>query len=47
MEFRRLPDLFAGTSGYIPKSNLQGDGGSAMVHIPGANPESSLISFRF
>ena len=45
MEVGRLPGLFVGTSGYIQKSSLQGDGGDAMVHTPGANPESSLISF--
>ena len=47
MEVRRLPGLFVGTSVYIHKRSLQGDGGSAMIHTPGAKPESSLVSFRF
>ena len=46
MEVGRLPNLFAGKSGYIHKMSLQGDGGVAMVHTSGANPEYSLISFR-
>ena len=46
MEVGRLLGLFAGTSGYIHKSSLQVDVGGAMVHTPGANPESVLISFR-
>ena len=46
MEVRCLPDLFEGTSGYIHKRGLQGDGGGAMVHTQDSNPESILISFR-
>ena len=45
MEVGRLPDLFEGTSGYIHKRSLQGNDDGTMVHTPGANPESTLISF--
>ena len=43
MEVGRLPDLFAGTSGYVRKRIPQGNGDGALAHVPGANSGSSLI----
>ena len=42
MEVGRLPDLFVKTGAYVQKRSFQGDGGSALVHTPDANPGSGL-----